>query len=63
MGGSGEGKVTGLQVVAEGIETEQEAEIMRGYRTAYGQGFYFSRPIDETAFIELLRGPRLEDVS
>ena len=50
----------GMDVVAEGIETEREAEIMRNYRTAYGQGFYFSRPVNETDFIKLLRQPQME---
>ena len=49
-----------MDVVAEGIETEAEAELMRQYKTAYGQGFYFSRPINETEFVKLLRQPHIE---
>jgi EAL domain-containing protein (putative c-di-GMP-specific phosphodiesterase class I)/CRP-like cAMP-binding protein len=44
-----------MEVVAEGIESKQEAEMMRNFNAAYGQGFYFSKPVDETRFIKLLR--------
>jgi EAL domain-containing protein (putative c-di-GMP-specific phosphodiesterase class I)/CRP-like cAMP-binding protein len=47
----------GMEVVAEGIESEQEAELMRNYNTALGQGFHFSRPVNETDFIKLLQRP------
>ncbi len=50
----------GMDVVAEGIESAREAEIMRQYSTGYGQGFYFSRPVTETEFVKLLRQPRIE---
>ena len=50
----------GMDVVAEGIETEQEAELMRNYKTAFGQGFYYSRPVNETNFVKLLRQPQIE---
>ncbi len=50
----------GMEVVAEGIESEQEAELMRSYQTAFGQGFYFSKPINETEFVKLLQKPQME---
>ena len=50
----------GMDVVAEGIETENEAELMRQYKTEYGQGFYFSRPINETEFVKLMRRPQVD---
>ncbi len=50
----------GMDVVAEGIESEREAEIMRQYSTGYGQGFHFSRPVTETEFVRLLRQPRID---
>ncbi len=50
----------GMDVVAEGIETEREAEIMRSYKTGYGQGFYYSKPVNETEFVKLLRRPGIE---
>ncbi|WP_395337460.1 bifunctional diguanylate cyclase/phosphodiesterase [Novosphingobium sp. BL-8H] len=34
----------GIQVVAEGIETAEEAEILQGWSCDYAQGYYFGRP-------------------
>ena len=50
----------GMEVVAEGIKTEHEAELMRNYNAAFGQGFYFSEPVNETEFVKLLRRPQIE---
>ncbi len=43
-------KDVGLQVVAEGIETEEELEALTDVGFRYGQGFYFGvpAPLDET---------------
>ena len=35
----------GLQVVAEGVETEQQFDVLRGLRCDFAQGFLFSRPV------------------
>ncbi len=50
----------GMDVVAEGIESEHQAELMRNYKTAYGQGFHFSRPVNEMELVKLLRRPKIE---
>lgn len=47
----------GMDVVAEGIESDREADLMRQYNTRYGQGYHFSRPVSEAEFIKLLRRP------
>jgi len=44
----------GMDVVAEGIETDREAALLRQYNAKYGQGYYFSRAVTEDEFIELL---------
>jgi len=44
----------GMNVVAEGIRSSSEAELLRDYHTEYGQGFYFSKAVAEEAFIKLL---------
>ena len=35
----------GLQVIAEGIETEDQAALLHAMGCLYGQGFFFSPPI------------------
>ncbi|MDQ0454988.1 putative bifunctional diguanylate cyclase/phosphodiesterase [Rhizobium paknamense] len=43
-----------LKVVAEGIETEVEAEMLRGLGCAMGQGYYFGKPADAAATLRYL---------
>jgi len=40
-----------LQVIAEGIETEQQLNVLRKANIQAAQGFYFSRPIPAAEFI------------
>ncbi|MEP0071847.1 MAG: EAL domain-containing protein [Marinomonas sp.] len=35
----------GVAVIAEGVETQKQADLLLGYHCDYLQGFYFSRPI------------------
>jgi diguanylate cyclase (GGDEF)-like protein len=49
------GEALGLQTVAEGIETAQQLDRLRGLRCHGGQGFLFARPLDERAMDLLLR--------
>jgi diguanylate cyclase (GGDEF)-like protein len=37
-------RALGLDVIAEGIETAEQAELLRGLGVGYGQGFYLARP-------------------
>jgi diguanylate cyclase (GGDEF)-like protein len=48
-------KTLGLTVVAEGIETYEQLEILQTLDCDYGQGFYFSRPLESTAADTLLQ--------
>jgi EAL domain-containing protein (putative c-di-GMP-specific phosphodiesterase class I)/CheY-like chemotaxis protein len=43
-----------LTVVAEGIETEEEAEFVQAAGCDYGQGYWLSRPIAAAAFTDFL---------
>jgi EAL domain-containing protein (putative c-di-GMP-specific phosphodiesterase class I) len=38
----------GMDVVAEGVETAQQADELRALGCDYAQGFYFSRPVETT---------------
>lgn len=44
----------GIKVVAEGVETKAQRDILVKAGCDYGQGFYFSKPIDELEFLDLL---------
>lgn len=41
----------GMQVVAEGIENQQQLDILRTMGCDFGQGFYFSRPLRPADFV------------
>lgn len=45
---------TGCAIVAEGIETESEMETLRLLGVSSGQGYFISRPLDETGLRGLL---------
>jgi EAL domain-containing protein (putative c-di-GMP-specific phosphodiesterase class I)/CRP-like cAMP-binding protein len=47
----------GMNVVAEGIETVGESKMISQYEAKYGQGFYFSKPVNETNLVKLLLRP------
>ena len=49
-----------LEVTAEGVETEEQLSRLRGLGCEYGQGYYFSRPV-EAAAAEPLIARRWED--
>jgi EAL domain-containing protein (putative c-di-GMP-specific phosphodiesterase class I) len=44
-----------LNVVAEGVETEEQLAFLRQYRCDILQGYLFSRPVTGDAVLELLK--------
>src|SRR5687768_17220006 len=44
----------GMQVIAEGIETEEQHQQLKMLGCEYGQGYLFSRPVDERGVVHLL---------
>ncbi|HKP94247.1 MAG TPA: EAL domain-containing protein [Fibrobacteria bacterium] len=44
----------GMDVVAEGIETEGQWALLHRLACAYGQGYYFSKPLEDTAARKLI---------
>ena len=51
-----------LEVVAEGIETSAQLELLRSLGCRLGQGYFFSRPVDATTAERLLHESGLEAV-
>src|SRR4051794_18746426 len=50
------GKTLNLEVVAEGIEFEEQWHSLRDLECELGQGFFFARPMDADATLDYLRG-------
>jgi EAL domain-containing protein (putative c-di-GMP-specific phosphodiesterase class I) len=50
-------RVLGMDVVAEGIETREQHELLRDLGCRYGQGFYYARPMPAEDVTELLALP------
>ena len=48
------GENLGIEVVAEGIETEYQLELLRSLGCRLGQGYIFSEPVDASSAFELL---------
>jgi EAL domain-containing protein (putative c-di-GMP-specific phosphodiesterase class I) len=44
----------GMDVVAEGIETEVEKEFLQGLSCEYGQGYFFAKPLKREDATKLL---------
>jgi len=49
------GKSLSLTVVAQGVETKEQAEFLRAHACDEFQGFYFNKPLSAQKFTELLR--------
>jgi diguanylate cyclase (GGDEF)-like protein len=49
------GKSLSLTVVAQGVETKEQADFLRAYACDEFQGFYFNKPLSADKFTELLR--------
>ena len=50
-------KTIGLKVVAEGIETRAQLDMLREIGCDFGQGYYFSKPVDEDVDWRTPRAP------
>src|SRR5260370_25086497 len=44
----------GMDVVAEGVETAEQAAQLRALKCKYGQGFHFARPLNPADVAQLL---------
>jgi diguanylate cyclase (GGDEF)-like protein len=44
----------GIRVVAEGVETREQADLLESFGCLLGQGYHYSRPVDRQAVTQLL---------
>lgn len=54
-----------LYVIAEGVETREQLELLRGMDCNLAQGYYFSKPLSDREFEKILRrsGKTMEDMN
>ena len=43
----------GLQVIAEGIETQEQCELLKAAGCDYGQGYLFARPMPAAEMVPI----------
>lgn len=48
-------RALGLSVIAEGVETRRQVELLRALEVPFAQGFYYSRPLPPAEMTELIR--------
>jgi len=48
--------VVNLKVIAEGVETAAHRDLLKDLGCEYGQGYFFSRPVDQAGVEKLLAG-------
>jgi len=49
-----------LNIISEGVETQEQMEQLRAWRCKNMQGFLFGRPIAESAAMDILKTARLQ---
>ncbi|WP_181298970.1 EAL domain-containing protein [Pseudomonas sp. Q2-TVG4-2] len=53
---SGQARNLGIETIAEGIETVEQLEFLRGQGCNFAQGYYWSAPLPAEKLVSLLDG-------
>ena len=48
-------RLLAIPVIAEGVETEEQLQILRNMKCRYAQGYYYSRPLSQSQFTGMLQ--------
>lgn len=48
------GRTLGIRIIAEGVESREQFELVKGYQVDQAQGYYFSQPLVPEEFASLL---------
>ena len=48
----------GMEIVAEGVESQSQVSILKRLQCEYGQGYYFAKPLSQQHMDEFLSQPR-----
>ena len=54
------GKKLGMDIIAEGVETEEEYIFLKNQKCDMIQGYYFSKPLEASKFEELLKESQIK---
>jgi len=52
------GQTLGLNVIAEGVESDFQRKYLIDHKCAHYQGYFYSKPVPEASFVELLSASR-----
>ena len=52
----------GMEIIAEGVETQDQEKFLLSAGCEYGQGYYYSRPVNAESATELLRAGKISPV-
>jgi sensor c-di-GMP phosphodiesterase-like protein len=56
-------RTLGLKTIAEGVETEDQAQFLRDRGVDYAQGYYFSAPLPADAFRRYVDSQRRGEIT
>src|SRR6202163_603537 len=48
------GRSLGMEMVAEGVESANQVNLLKSLGCEYAQGYYFSKPVDQEGMVEVL---------